>query len=222
MPRPVAVLAVIVPVILIGALIALKVVASLAESFIQLAESLPDLAANPPSLLYDIQTWLAQQGITIDLVGAVQSLAADLLTGMADLMVGVFTGALSAFGTFIDAIIVISLAVFMAIDKEAILRVGLDAVPPSKREDALPVPAERRLGVRRLHPQPVDARRHLWRVGVHRESHLRAAVRARRGVPRRSDHGDPDLRPGMRRGCRRCSWPSCSCPRSRSSSRSSC
>ena len=137
MPRPVAVLAVIVPVILIGALIALKVVASLADSFIQLASELPDLAANPPQTLYDIQAWLAQQGITIDIVGAVQSVAADLLAGMADLMVGVFTGALSAFGTFIDAIIVISLAVFMAIDKEDILRLGLDVVPPSKREDAL-------------------------------------------------------------------------------------
>jgi predicted PurR-regulated permease PerM len=137
MPRPVAVLAVIVPVILIGALVSLKVVASLAESFVQLADALPDLAANPPSLLYDIETWLAQQGVTVDLVGAVQSVAADLLASLADLMVSVFTGAVYAFGTFIDAIIVISLAVFMAIDKEAIMRVGLDLVPPTKREDAL-------------------------------------------------------------------------------------
>ena len=49
LPRPVAVVAVIVPVIIISAVIIVRVVTSLAESFIQLAAALPNLAANPPA-----------------------------------------------------------------------------------------------------------------------------------------------------------------------------
>ena len=141
------------------------------------------------------RTGSPSRGSTIDLVGAVQSVAADLLTGMADLMVGLFTGALSAFGTFIDAIIVISLAIFMAIDRDTIMRVGLDADPAEKREDALHVPASVGSAVRGLHPQPADPRGALRRLGLHRQPRLRAAVRAGDGVPRRADHGHPDLRP---------------------------
>ena len=52
-------------------------------------------------------------------------------------MVGLFGGVVSSFGTFIDAIVVISLAVFMAIDSDKIMRVGLDLTPPEKRDDAM-------------------------------------------------------------------------------------
>jgi predicted PurR-regulated permease PerM len=56
---------------------------------------------------------------------------------MADLMVGAFGGALSAVGMLVDAIVVLSLAIFMAIDRESIQRLGLDLTPPEKREDVL-------------------------------------------------------------------------------------
>jgi predicted PurR-regulated permease PerM len=56
---------------------------------------------------------------------------------MADFMVSLFGGALAAVGSLIDGIIIISLAIFMAIDRDAILRLGLDLTPPSKRENAL-------------------------------------------------------------------------------------
>ena len=56
---------------------------------------------------------------------------------MTDLMVGIFGGALSAVGTLVDSIVVVSLAVFMAIDRDSILRLGLDLTPPEKRDDVL-------------------------------------------------------------------------------------
>ena len=137
LPRPIAVVAVIVPVILIGALAIVWIVQSLAESFLQLAAAIPDLVAHPPSLLTDIQAWLDARGIAVDVVASFESAASGLLTGMADLMVGAFGGALSAVGTLVDAIVVVSLAIFMAIDREAIQRLGLDLTPPEKREDVL-------------------------------------------------------------------------------------
>ena len=66
LPRPVAVIAVIVPVIVIGAIVLVKVVASLAESFVELAGALPDLATHPPSFLTDLQRWLDSVGIHVE------------------------------------------------------------------------------------------------------------------------------------------------------------
>jgi predicted PurR-regulated permease PerM len=137
LPRPLAVVAVIVPLILVGALVTVRIVASLAESFIQLAAAIPDLVANPPPLLADIQTWLEARGIHVDVVASFQSAASGLLTSVVDLMLGAFGGALSAVGMFVDAIVVLSLAIFMAIDRDGIQRLGLDLTPPEKREDVL-------------------------------------------------------------------------------------
>ena len=44
---------------------------------------------------------------------------------------------MSSFGTFVDVIIVISLAIFMAVDSDKIMRAGLDLTPPEKRDDAM-------------------------------------------------------------------------------------
>jgi predicted PurR-regulated permease PerM len=137
LPRPVAVVAVIVPVIVIGAVILVNAVASLAESFVQLAAALPNLAANPPSFLTNLQHWLDGQGIQVDVIGTFKSILADVVKGLIDLMLGLFGGVLSAAGTLIDSIIVVSLAVFMAIDRDKILRLGLDLTPPEKRDDAM-------------------------------------------------------------------------------------
>jgi predicted PurR-regulated permease PerM len=137
LPRPIAVLAVIVPIIVIVALIAVRAVIAIAESFAHLVTELPDIIADPPTWLADIQAWLDAQGIAVDVVGSFESIATQLLTGMADLAVNLVTGAVASVGTIIDAIIVVSLAVFMAIDKDRIMRTGLDLTPPERREDVL-------------------------------------------------------------------------------------
>ena len=137
LPRAVAVIAVIVPVIVILAILAVRIVVSLAESFVQLAAALPGLAANPPPFLTDLDAWLAARGIDVDLVAAFQSIIGGLLSGMTDLMIALFTGIVGAVGTFVDAIIVVSLAIFMTIDRDKILRFGIDLVPPERRADAL-------------------------------------------------------------------------------------
>jgi predicted PurR-regulated permease PerM len=56
---------------------------------------------------------------------------------MSDFAVTALGGALSAVGTLVDAIIVLSLAIFMAVDRDGIFRLGLDLTPPDRREDAL-------------------------------------------------------------------------------------
>lgn len=137
LPRPIAVIAVLIPIIGIGAIVIVKVVASLAESFVGLAGALPDFAANPPSFLNDLQSWFDSQGIQVDVLGTFQAILADVVKGLVDLMVGLFGGLLSAAGTIVDAIIVVSLAVFMAIDRDKIMRVGLDLTPPEKRDDVM-------------------------------------------------------------------------------------
>jgi predicted PurR-regulated permease PerM len=137
LPRALAVIAVIVPVILVTAVVIIRVLGSLVDSFASFAAALPDLSANPPTLVADIQAWFDAQGIDVDVEAAFRSAVGDLLKGMVDLMLGLLTGVLTSFGTFVDAIIVISLAVFMAIDGEKIMRVGLDLTPPEKRDDVL-------------------------------------------------------------------------------------
>ena len=137
LPRALAVIAVIVPVIVVGALVIVWVVASIADSFVALARALPDLAQHPPAFLTDLQAWLDAQGIAVDVAGTFQTAVSGVLEGMTDIMVSAFTGALSVVGTFVNAIVVVSLAVFLAIDRDSILRLGLDLTPPARRENVL-------------------------------------------------------------------------------------
>lgn len=137
LPRPVAVLAVIVPVIVVGALVIVWVVVSVADSFVSLSGSLPALTANPPPFLTDLQTWLTDRGVNVDVVATFQSIVRDALTSMVDVMIGVFGGAFAAVGTFVDGLLVVSLAVVMVIDSEKILRFGLGVIAPDRREDAM-------------------------------------------------------------------------------------
>ena len=74
-------------------------------------------------------------------------------------MVGLFGGLLSAAGTIVDSIVVVSLAVFMAIDRDKIMRVGLDLTPPEKREDVMLFRRSVGFGGGRLHAQPARPRR---------------------------------------------------------------
>jgi len=137
LPRGIAVIAVIVPIVVVGALVIVRVIASLVDSFAQLAAALPNLAASPPAFLDDIQAWFDRQGIAIDIAGSVHSALSQILQGMSDFAIPALGGAVSAVGTLVDAIIVLSLAIFMAIDRDGILRLGLEVTPPDKRADAL-------------------------------------------------------------------------------------
>ena len=137
LPRGVAVIAVIVPVVLVGALVIVRIIASLVDSFAQLAAALPSLTASPPAFLHDVQAWLDRQGIAIDIAGSFHSALSQILQGMSDFAIPALGGALSAVGTLVDAIIVLSLAIFMAVDRDGILRLGLEVTPPERREDAL-------------------------------------------------------------------------------------
>jgi predicted PurR-regulated permease PerM len=137
LPRGLAVVAVIVPIIVIAALVIVRALASIADSFAQLAVSLPDYAANPPTFVADLQAWFDQRGIVVDVAGSFRSIVTDLLQGMANLAVGAVGGAVSVVGTLVDSIVVVSLAVFMAIDRDSILHLGLDITPPEKREDVV-------------------------------------------------------------------------------------
>ena len=85
LPRGLAVVAVIVPVILISAVIIVRALASISDSFAQLVASLPDLAAHPPTFVADLQTWFDERGIAVDVAGSFHSIVTDLLKGMADL-----------------------------------------------------------------------------------------------------------------------------------------
>ncbi len=137
LPRPVAVIAVLIPIIVVTAIVLVKVAASITESVAGLAAALPGLAQNPPPILDDIQAWFDQQGIAVDVAGSFETLVHGLLQGMVGLLTGMLGGLVASVGTFIDAIIVVSLAVFMAIDRDKILRIGLDVTSPEKREDVV-------------------------------------------------------------------------------------
>lgn len=137
LPRAAAVLGVIVPVILFGALIGARVVISLGESFASLAAALPGLIANPPPIVTDIQSWLAARGIATDLGSTYRTLASAVLGSLGGGAQSVFVGASGVFGTFADALTVITLAIFMAIDRERIVQFGIDLLPADRRANQL-------------------------------------------------------------------------------------
>jgi putative heme transporter len=137
LPRPVAVIAVLIPIILVAAFLIVRVLASIVESLAGLAATLPGLAQNPPGILNDVQAWFDSVGIHVDVAQAFENIVHGLLTKMVDLLAGTIGGVAASVGTFVDAIVVVSLGVFMAIDRDKILRFGLDLTPPDKRADAI-------------------------------------------------------------------------------------
>jgi predicted PurR-regulated permease PerM len=137
LPRPVAVIAVIVPVILVTGLILVRVIAAIVDSSAELAGALPSIAAHPPTYVADLQAWLDKQGIAFDVQGAFRSAVNDVLAQVSNVAVAAVGGAFSAVGTLVDAIVVVSLAVFLAIDRDSIIRLGLEVTPPEKRDDVL-------------------------------------------------------------------------------------
>jgi predicted PurR-regulated permease PerM len=125
------------PVILLGGLVGARVVGSLADSFVALAAALPGLIANPPPLVTDVQSWLAARGLANDLAATYKSLASAVLGSLGGGAQSLVVGASGAFGAFADALTVITLAIFMAIDRDRILQFGIDLMPPERRADQL-------------------------------------------------------------------------------------
>ncbi len=137
LPRAAAVVGVIVPVILIGAVIGVRIVLAVGESFAELVGALPGLIANPPPVLTDIQAWFEVRGIATDVTSAYESIVGGILGALAGGGGALFAGAAGAFGTFVDAIVVITLAIFMAIDRDRIMQFGIDLMPVARRGDQL-------------------------------------------------------------------------------------
>ncbi len=136
-PRAAAVLGVILPVIVLGSQIGARIVISLADSFAALAAALPGLIANPPGIVTDVQAWLASQGIATDLDATYKTAAGAILGSLGEGAGSLFVGAAGVFGTFGDAVTVITLAVFIAIDRERIMQFGLDLMPPERRDNQI-------------------------------------------------------------------------------------
>jgi len=137
LPRVAAVLGVMLPVILLGGLIGARVVGSLADSFAALAAALPGLIANPPPVVTDVQSWLAARGLATDLDTTYKSLASAVLGSLGGGAQSLALGASGVFGAFADALTVITLAIFMAVDRDRILQFGVDLMPPERRADQL-------------------------------------------------------------------------------------
>src|SRR5262245_4250575 len=137
LPRPIAVIAVLVPIILVTAYLIMWVLASVVQSLASLAAALPGLAQNPPTILNDLQAWFDAQGIDVDVAQTFENFVHGALEGLVGFLTGAVGGVAASLGTFIDAIIVVSLGVFMAIDRDKILRIGLDLTPPDKRDDVI-------------------------------------------------------------------------------------
>ena len=133
LPRAAAVTGVVVPVIVIGAVIGARVVTSIVDSFASLADALPGLAANPPPVVTDVQDWLAARGIAVDVDSAYRTISDATLAGLGGGAGSLVVGAAGVFGTFADALTVITLAIFMAVDRERILQFGVDLMPERRR-----------------------------------------------------------------------------------------
>jgi len=95
----------------------------------------------------DIQAWFDRQGIAIDIAGSFHTALSEMLTGMFDFVITAPGGASSAVGTPVDSIIVLSLAIFMAVDRDGILRLP---------EQCLEVRPRRRRGWTRIGQLPAS------------------------------------------------------------------
>jgi predicted PurR-regulated permease PerM len=137
LPRAAAVVGVIVPVILLGAVIGVRIVLAVGQSLAELAGALPGLIANPPPVLTDIQAWFDARGIATDVTSSYESIVGGILGALAGGAGALFAGAAGAFGTFVDAVVVITLAIFMAIDRDKIMQFGIDLMPVTRRGDQL-------------------------------------------------------------------------------------
>lgn len=137
LPRPLAVIGVLVPILLVVGVVLLNLLATIVGSIAELAAALPGLAKDPPDLITQLQTWFDARGLDVNVADTFQALMKNLLNALVAFSGAAVAGIGETFGVFIDALMIVTLAVFMAIDGDRIFRFGLDLIPPQRREEAL-------------------------------------------------------------------------------------
>src|SRR5262249_31761501 len=99
LPRPVAVIAVLVPIILVTAFLIVRILASMVEALAALAAPLPGPGQTPPAILDDIQSWLDGLGIAVDVTQAFENFVHGALQGMVGILTGAIGGVVASVGT---------------------------------------------------------------------------------------------------------------------------
>jgi predicted PurR-regulated permease PerM len=136
MPRALSVILIVIPVVLLIAGIVVVVLVSVVSSLIGLVEAIASLGYNPPDYLDRIQAFVDGLGWNVNVNDVFQTLVTNVLKGMADFALQALGGVTASIGIFINTIVVISLGVFMAIDRDKILNFGMELVPPARRQEA--------------------------------------------------------------------------------------
>ncbi len=137
MPRAISVVLIVIPVVLLIAGIVVAVLASIVSSLIGLVEEIGKLAANPPNYLDQIQAWVDSMGWDVNVADVFHTIVTNVLQGMADFALQALGGLTASISVIINTIVVISLGVFMAIDRDKILNFGMELVPAARREEAV-------------------------------------------------------------------------------------
>jgi predicted PurR-regulated permease PerM len=137
MPRAISVVLIVIPVVLLIAGIVVVVLASIVSSLISLVEEIGELAANPPHYLDQIQSWVDGMGWDVNVEEVFHTIVTNVLQGMADFALQALGGLTASISVIINTIVVISLGVFMAIDRDKILNFGMELVPAERREEAV-------------------------------------------------------------------------------------
>ena len=133
MPRPMAVILILVPVLAVCGGVVVVVLTSVARSLFDLAQSLVANGGRSPTWIADLQAFLDQHGINVDVAGTFHTIAPGALKALADFALGSVGGVAASFSMLMNVIVVISLAVFMAIDRDRALGFGMELVPPAHR-----------------------------------------------------------------------------------------
>ena len=137
MPRAISVVLIVIPVVLLIAGIIVVVLASVVTSLIDLVESIVATSQQPPHWIDDIQAFVDQMGWAVNVEDVFHTLVANALKGMADFALQALGGITASFSIVINTIVVISLGVFMAIDRDRIINFGMELVPPARRDEAV-------------------------------------------------------------------------------------
>jgi predicted PurR-regulated permease PerM len=137
MPRAISVILIVIPVVLLIAGIVVVVLVSIVSSLVSLVEEIAKLGASPPDYIGQIQTWVDGMGWDIDVDEVFHTLVTNVLKGMADFALQALGGVTASISIVINTIVVISLGVFMAIDRDKILNFGMELVPAPRREEAV-------------------------------------------------------------------------------------
>jgi predicted PurR-regulated permease PerM len=137
LPRAISVVLIVIPIVLLIAGIVVAVLVSIVSSLISLVEEIGKLAADPPHYLDELQSWVDGMGWDVNVADVFHTLVTNVLQGMADFALQALGGITASISVIINVIVVISLGVFMAIDRDKILNFGMELVPAARREEAV-------------------------------------------------------------------------------------